>query len=92
MHQQQERTESNAWEILEMMGNDQTKLKASDLTVLLTWNQQAKVASMKKEENLSEWLRIVEQKKVPPTSKKWINDDNQKLEEAKSDIVEMAHT
>ena len=92
MHQQQERTESNAWEILEMMGNDQTKLKASDLTVLLTWNQQAKVASMKKEENLSAWLGIVEQKKVPPTSKKWINDDNQKLEEAKSDIVEMAHT
>jgi hypothetical protein len=47
---------------------------------------------MKKEENLSEWLRIVEQKKVPPTSKKWINDNNQNLEEAKSDIVEMAHT
>ena len=92
MHQQQERTESNAWEILEMMGNDQTKLKASDLTVFLTWNQQAKVASMKKEENLSAWLGIVEQKKVPPTSKKWINDNNQNLEEAKLEIVEMAHT
>ena len=47
---------------------------------------------MKKEENLSAWLGIVEQKKVPPTSKKWINDNNQNLEEAKLEIVEMAHT
>jgi hypothetical protein len=37
-----ERTESNAWENLE---NDPTKLTASDLTILLTWHQQPKVAA-----------------------------------------------
>ena len=62
LRQRQERTESNAWAILEKTANDPTKLTASDLTILLTWHQQPKVASMKKDAKLNAWLRIVERK------------------------------
>ena len=61
LRQRQERTEWNAWGILEKTTNDPTKLTASDLTILLTWHQQPKVASMKKDAKLNAWLRIVEQ-------------------------------
>jgi len=90
--QRQERAESNAWAILEKTANDPTKLTASDLTMLLTWHQQPKVASIKKDAKLNTWLRIVEQNKVPPWFKKWTYANNVQLEEAKSDIVEMEHT
>ena len=92
LRQRQERTESNAWAILEKTANDPTKLTASDLTILLTWHQQPKVASMKKDAKLNAWLRIVEQNKVPPPFEKWTDADDMQLEEAKSDIVEMEHT
>ena len=75
MPQQQERSESR--------GNYHTQLKVSDLTVLLTWHQVPKVASMKKEEKKNTWLRIVELRTVA---------DDLLLEEAQSNIVEMAHT
>ena len=78
--------------ILERTGNDNTQLKVSDLTALLTWHQVPKVASMKKEEKQNAWLRIVESRKVPPPYKKWTMADDLLLEEAQSDIVEMAHT
>ena len=53
------------------------------MTVLLTWHQVPKVASMKKEEKKNTWLRIVESRTVA---------DDLLLEEAQSNIVEMAHT
>ena len=92
LRQRQERTESNARAILDRTANDPTKLTASDLAVLLTWHQQPKVASMKKDAKLNVWLRIVEQNKVPPPFEKWTDADDMQLEEAKSDIVEMEHT
>ena len=62
------------------------------MTVLLTWHQVPKVASMKKEEKKNAWLRIVESRKVPPPFEKWTVADDLLLEEAQSNIVEMAHT
>jgi hypothetical protein len=92
LRQRQERTEWNAWAILEKTANDPTKLTASDLTILLTWHQQPKVASMKKDAKLNAWLRIVEHNNVPPPFEKWTDADDMQLEEAKSDIVKMEHT
>jgi hypothetical protein len=93
LRQQQERTESNAWAILEKTANDPNKLTASDLTILLTWHQQPKVASMTKDAKLNTRLRIVEQNKVPPPFEKWTDANDMQLEDkAKSDIVEMEHT
>ena len=92
LRQRQERTESNARAILDRTANDPTKLTASDLAVLLTWHQQPKVASMKKDAKLNVWLRIVEQNNVPPPFKIWTVADDLQLEEAQSDIVEMEHT
>ncbi len=92
LRQRQERTESNAWAILEKTANDPTKFTASNLTILLTWHQQPKVASMKKDAKLNAWLRIVKQNEVPPPFEKWTNANDLKLEEAKPDIVEMEHT
>jgi hypothetical protein len=92
LRQRQERSESSALAILARTGNDHTQLKVSDLTVLLTWHQVPKVASMKKEEKKNAWLRIVESRKVPPPFEKWTVADDLLLEEAQSNIVEMAHT
>jgi hypothetical protein len=92
LRQRQERTELNCWAILEKTTNDPTKLTASDLTILLTWHQKPKVASMKKDAKLNAWLQIIEQKKVPPPFEKWTDADDRKLEEAQSDTVEMEHT
>ena len=47
---------------------------------------------MNKEEKLAKWGRIVTSLKPPPPYEKWTHEDEVKLEEAKSDIVEMAHT
>jgi hypothetical protein len=47
---------------------------------------------MKKDAKLNAWLRVVKQNKVPPPFEKWTNADDLQLEEAKSDIVKMAHT
>jgi hypothetical protein len=91
LRQRQERTKSNARAILKKTANDPTKLTASNLLILLTWHQQPKVASMKKDAKLNTWLRIVEQNEVPPPFEKWTNADDLKLEEAKSDIIEMEH-
>ncbi len=53
LRQRQERTEQNALAILEAeaAGGNATKIKATDLTILLSWHQHPKVAGMKKEEN-----------------------------------------
>jgi hypothetical protein len=49
---------------------------------------------MKKEEKLSAWVAIVNRGKAPPSFEKWTDDDDLKLMEAQSDVVEieMAHT
>ncbi len=92
LRQRQERVETNALAILERTGNDITQLKVSDLTVLLTWHQVPKVASMKKEEKQNAWQRIVESRQLPPPYEKWTVEDDLLLEEAESNVVEMAHT
>jgi hypothetical protein len=51
--------------ILEAAGGDTTKIKGSDLTILLSWHQHPKVAGMKKEEKLSAWVAIVNRGKAP---------------------------
>ncbi len=61
------------------------------MTVLLTWHQHAKVGTRKKEEKLVAWLAIVNRGRVPPSFEQWTNDDDAKLLEVQSDIVEMAH-
>jgi hypothetical protein len=62
--------------------------------ILLSWHQHPKVAGMKKEEKLSAWVAIVNRGKAPPSFEKWTDDDDLKLMEAQSDVVEieMAHT
>ena len=56
--------------ILETAGGDATKIKATDLTILLSWHQHPKVAGMKKEEKLSAWVAIVNRGKAPPSFEK----------------------
>jgi hypothetical protein len=46
---------------------------------------------MKKEEKLVAWLTIVNGVKVSPSFKQWTNNDDAKLLEAQTNIVEMAH-
>ena len=92
LRQRQERTESKALAILETAGGDATKIKATDLTILLSWHQHPKVAGMKKEEKLSAWVAIVKHGKAPLSFEKWTNADDLKLLEAQSDVVKMAHT
>ena len=58
LRQRQKRTESNALAILEAAGGDATKIKGSELTILLSWHQHPKVAGMKKEEKLIAWVAI----------------------------------
>ncbi len=44
----QERIETNMLHIQAMKSGDHTKLTSSNLTILLTWHQHAKVATMKR--------------------------------------------
>ena len=78
--------------ILEAAGGDATKIKVTDVSILLSWHQHPKVASMKKEGKLSSWVAIVNRGKVTSSFEKWTNANNIKLLEAQSDIGEMAHT
>jgi len=87
LHQRQERTESNALAIFEAAGGDATKIKGSDLTILLSWHQHPKVADMKKEEKLSAWVAFVNRGKAPPSFEKWTDANNLILLEAQLDIV-----
>jgi hypothetical protein len=89
--ERQERTESNALDILRRKGDDVTKLNSGDLSILLTWHQVSKVVDMNKEKKLAAWLRIVGSRKSPPSFEKWTDEDEVRLEEAQSDIVDMAH-
>ena len=79
LRQQQERTESNTLAILEAAGGDATKIKGTDLTILLSWHQHPKVAGMKKEEKLSAWVAIFNRGKAPLSFEKWTNADDLKL-------------
>jgi hypothetical protein len=92
LRQRQERTELNALAILEAAGGNATKIKGSDLTILLSWHQHPKVAGMKKEEKLSAWVAIVKHGKAPLSFEEWTDADDLKLLEAQSDVVKMAHT
>ncbi len=47
---------------------------------------------MKKEEKLVAWMQIKSSGKAPPSFDRWTDADEEKLLEAQSDIVEMAHT
>ena len=47
---------------------------------------------MNKEQKLSKWGRIVTSDKPPPSYEKWTEEDELRLEEAQSDVIEMAHT
>jgi hypothetical protein len=58
VHEHQERIETNALHIQATKGGDHTKLTSRHLTILLTWHQHAKVATMKKEDMLAAWVAI----------------------------------
>jgi hypothetical protein len=90
--ERQERIETIVLDIQERKGRDHTKLISSNLTILLTWHQHAKVATMKKEDKLVVWLAIINSRKVPPSFEQWTNDDDAKLLEVQSNMVKMAHT
>ena len=92
MCEHQEKVKTKAMTILAAKGNDVAKLTVVDLTVLLTWHQHAKVATMEKAEKLVVWVTIVGNGKVPPSFEKWTSFDKAQLLEAQSDIVEMTHT
>ena len=47
---------------------------------------------MKKEEKLIAWMQIKSSGKAPPSFDRWTDADEEKLLEAQSDFVEMAHT
>jgi hypothetical protein len=87
-----ERTEFNALDIFQRRGGNPSKLTSGDLTTLLTWHRVPKVGELKKEKKLAKWGRIVTSMKPRPLYEKWTNEDDVKLEEAQSDIVEMMHT
>jgi hypothetical protein len=86
VHERQERTESNALDILRRKGDDVTKLNSGDLSILLTWHQVSKVVDMNKDKKLAAWLRIVGSRKSPPSFEKWTDEDEVRLEEAQSDL------
>ena len=92
VRERQERTESNVLDILRRKGDDVTKLNSGDLSILLTWHQVSKVVDMNKDKKLAAWLRIVGSRKSPPSFEKWTDEDEVRLEEAQSEIVDMAHT
>jgi len=92
VHERQERTESIALDILRRKGDDVTKLNSGDLSILLTWHQVSKVVDMNKDKKLAAWLRIVGSRKSPPSFEKWTDEDEVRLEEVQSDIIDMAHT
>ena len=71
---------------------DTTKLTSGELTILLTWHKLPMVIGMNKEQKISKWGRIVSSGKRPPSYEKWTEVDELRLEEAQSDVVEMAHT
>ena len=87
-----ERTELIALDIVKRRGGDPSKLTSGDLTALLTWHRVPKVGELNKEEKLAKWGRIMNSLKPPPSYEKWTHEDEVKLEEAQSDVVEMAHT
>jgi hypothetical protein len=87
----QERNETNALHIQATKSGDHMKLTSSNLTILLTWHQHAKVATIKREDKLAAWLAIVGSGKAPPSFERWTNANNAKLLEAQSDVVKMAH-
>jgi hypothetical protein len=68
------------------------KLTSGNLAALLTWHRVPNVGELNKEEMLAKWGRIMTSLKPPPLYEKWTHEDEVKLEEAKSDIVEMAYT
>ncbi len=92
LHERQERIETNALHIQATKGGDHTKLTSSNLTILLTWHEHAKVATMKKEDKLAARVAIVSSGKVPLAFERWTDANNVKLLEAQSNVVEMAHT
>jgi hypothetical protein len=92
VRERMERTEFNALDIIARRGGDTTKLTSGELTILLTWHKVPKVIGMNKEQKLSKWGRILTSGKPPPLYEKWTEEDELRLEEAQSDVVEMAHT
>jgi hypothetical protein len=92
MREWMERNELNLLAILERRGGDMMKLTASNLTTLLSWHWHPKLAGMKKEEKLAAWLSIVSNGKTPQSYQTWTAEDDPKLKEAQSDIIDMAHT
>jgi len=92
LRQRQEKTEGDALYILQTKGEDLTKLTSTNLTSLLTWHQHPKVAGMKKDAKFVAWMELKKRGKAPPAFDKWTDGDDEKLLEAQSDIVDMAHT
>jgi hypothetical protein len=79
-------------DILKRRGENSTTLTGTDLTALLTWHQHPKVAGMKKDVKFVTWMEIKRLRTAPPAFEKWTHKDNEKLKEAQSNVVEMAHT
>ena len=92
MHEHQEKSESIALDILDRKGENPTMLTGTDLTALLTWHQHPQVAGMKKDAKFVTWMEIKCRGKAPPAFNKWTHHDKEQLNEAQSDVVEMAHT
>ena len=92
LRKRQEKTEGDALYILQTKGEDLTTPTSGDLTTLLTWHQCPKVATMKKDAKFVAWMEIKSRGKAPPSFERWNDGDEEKLLEAQSDIVDMAHT
>jgi hypothetical protein len=74
-------------------GPFQSKLR-TNLATLIDERLHAEKATTlaNKEKKLVKWGRIMNSLKPPPSYEKWTHEDEVKLEEAQSDVVEMAHT
>ena len=92
LRKRQEKTEGDALYILQTKGEDLMTLTSADLTTLLTWHQYPKVAGMKKAAKFVAWMEIKNRRKAPPAVERWTDGDEEKLLEAQSDTVDMAHT
>ena len=92
LRKRQEKNEGDALYILQTKGEDLMTLTSADLTTLLTWHQHPKVATMKKDAKFVAWMEIKNRGKAPPSFEKWTDGDEEKLLEAQSYIVDMAHT
>jgi hypothetical protein len=85
--------EEKAKQILDAKrGNDSGKFNALELNTLLGWYNIPKLKDMSKEEKLEKWLEICKDGKQPPMYEKWTDEDENALQEASREDIDIGNT